>query len=110
MRYFITFACYGGHLHGNELGSVDKRHNIYGSRLLAVDAYRVSAESRLMNQVPYLLDQDCPAVVLEAIQEVSVHCGWTLLAAHVRTNHVHIIVDAEARPEKAMGDFKSYAS
>ncbi len=26
--------------------------------------------------------------------------GWNLLAAHVRSNHVHTIVEAETRPEK----------
>jgi REP element-mobilizing transposase RayT len=33
-----------------------------------------------------------------------------LLAVHVRTNHVHVLVDAEARPERVMNDLKSYAS
>jgi REP element-mobilizing transposase RayT len=35
---------------------------------------------------------------------------WTLLAAHVRANHVHLVVEAEARPERVMNDLKSYAS
>jgi len=35
---------------------------------------------------------------------------WTLLAAHVRSNHVHIVVDAEVRPERIMNDLKAYAS
>src|ERR1700676_3532539 len=35
---------------------------------------------------------------------------WSLLAAHVRTNHVHVVVQAEVQPEKVMNDFKSYAS
>ena len=38
------------------------------------------------------------------------HRGWNLLAAHVRTNHVHVIVEAEVQPEKVMNDFKAYAS
>jgi len=38
------------------------------------------------------------------------HRGWSLLAAHVRTNHVHAIVEADVRPEKVMNEFKSYAS
>ena len=33
-----------------------------------------------------------------------------LLAAHVRTNHVHAVVEADLRPEKVMNEFKSYAS
>src|SRR6185437_12257614 len=36
--------------------------------------------------------------------------SWNLLAAHVRSNHVHAIVEAEIRPEKILNEFKSYAS
>jgi REP element-mobilizing transposase RayT len=39
-----------------------------------------------------------------------VHRGWSLLAAHVRSNHVHTVVEAEVPPERVMGDFKAYAS
>ena len=28
----------------------------------------------------------------------------------MRTNHVHVVVEAEVRPEKVMNDFKSYVS
>ena len=49
-------------------------------------------------------------VVLQALREVCLHRGWSLLAAHVRTNHVHAIVESEVPPEKVMNDFKSYAS
>ena len=38
------------------------------------------------------------------------HRDWNLLAAHVRSNHVHVVVEAEIRPERIMNEFKSYAS
>ncbi|HEX4228538.1 MAG TPA: transposase [Bryobacteraceae bacterium] len=38
------------------------------------------------------------------------HRGWNLLAAHVRSNHVHAVVTADVRPERIMNEFKSYAS
>ena len=63
-----------------------------------------------MDQAPYHLDQVRRDAVLEAIQEVCVHRGWSLLAAHVRSNHVHTVVEAEVPPERVMGDFKAYAS
>lgn len=63
-----------------------------------------------MDQAPYLLDRDSRAVVLQALWEVCKYRGWGLLAAHVRTNHGHVVVEAEVRPEKIMNDFKSYAS
>src|ERR1039457_5365640 len=110
MRYFITFACHGARLHGDESGSVDRRHNLPGSRGLEADPQRASAARQSMKQVPYSLDRDGRAPVLEAPREVCLHRGWSLLAAHVRTNHVHVVVEAEVRPEKVMNDFKSYAS
>jgi REP element-mobilizing transposase RayT len=110
LRYFITFACYGARLHGDEAGSVDRRHNLFGGRLLEPDSQRVMAERRAMLQEPYVLDQTGRAVVLAAIQRHCAHRGWKLLAAHVRSNHVHAVVEAEARPERIMNEFKSYAS
>jgi REP element-mobilizing transposase RayT len=110
MRYFLTFACYGEHLHGGESGSVDRRHNLPGSPLLDVDPKRASAERRKMTEASYRLDRDSRTVVLDALREACLFRGWSLLAAHVRTNHVHAVVEAEVRPEKVMNDFKSYAS
>lgn len=63
-----------------------------------------------MNQTPYFLDRGSRAAVLEALRDVCLHRCWNLLAPHVRTNHVHVVVDAEGPPEKVMNDFKSYAS
>ena len=110
MTYLITFACYGCHLHGSESGSVDSGHNAPGTPTLATDSARAAAEAERMDQPPYHLDQIRRDAVLEAIQEVCVHRGWSLLAAHVRSNHVHTVVEAETPPERVMGDFKAYAS
>jgi REP element-mobilizing transposase RayT len=63
-----------------------------------------------MDQPPYVMDQIRRTAVLEAIQEVCAHRRWNLLAAHVRRNHVHTVVEAEAEPERVMNDFKTYAS
>jgi REP element-mobilizing transposase RayT len=110
MRYLITFACYGAHLHGGAAGSVDRRHKQFGSRLLEADPPRESAETSSMQQAPYALDQEARSAVLEALREVCLHRGWGLLAAHVRTNHVHVILEAEVPPERIMNALKSYAS
>jgi REP element-mobilizing transposase RayT len=63
-----------------------------------------------MDQAPYSLDRDRRAIVLGALREVCFHRGWSLWAAHVRTNHVHSVVEADVRPEEVMNAFKSYAS
>jgi REP element-mobilizing transposase RayT len=110
MRYFITFACYGAHLRGNESGSVDRRHTLFGARVLEPDPQRAAAERRGMNQPPFELDSDSRAVVLETLQKVCLYRGWNLFAAHVRSSHVHVIIVGESPPEKVMNDFKAYAS
>lgn len=63
-----------------------------------------------MVQPPYLLDDTRRQIVLNAIREVCENRDWTLFAAHVRSNHVHVVVGAGAPPEKVMNDFKSYCS
>ena len=108
--YLITFAGYGCRLHGDESGSVDRGHNLPGSRLVEADPKRVSAEQHLMDQPPYCMDRSRRETVLSALLERSSQRGWNVLAAHVRTNHVHIVVEADARPERVMNDLKSYAS
>ena len=67
MRYFLTFACYGAHLHGDNGGSVDRRRNLPGSRLLEVDERRAQAERKQMLQPPYVLDRPAHETVLTAI-------------------------------------------
>ena len=110
MVFLITFACYGRHLHGCESGSVDPKHHLPGSPVLEANSVRVESERERMDQLPYHLDQIRRAAVLEAIQEVCLHRGWDLLAAHVRSSHVHTVVAAEIRPERVMTAFKAYAS
>ena len=64
-----------------------------------------------MDQPAYHMDQTRGDAVLQAIsnQEVCGYGGWNLLAAHVRSHHVHTVLEAEAEPERVMHDFKIYA-
>ena len=62
------------------------------------------------DRVPYFLDKERRMRVLDALREVCVQRKWNLWAAHVRTNHVHVVVEADVRPEKVMKTFKAYAS
>ncbi len=63
-----------------------------------------------MTQAPYELDIRRAHIVLESIKEVCRFRGWALIAAHVRCNHVHVVLDGEDAPEKMLNAFKSYAS
>jgi len=63
-----------------------------------------------MDQPPYELDARRRGVVLAGLRERSQQQHWVLLAAHVRTNHVHLVIEGEVRPERMMNDLKAYAS
>ena len=78
--------------------------------MLETHPKRVLAERQLMRQLPYNMDQKRRDAVLAAILERCKDREWSLLAGHVRTNHVHVVVEADARPERIMNDLKSYAS
>jgi REP element-mobilizing transposase RayT len=63
-----------------------------------------------MLQAPYSLDGRAARMVLEALREVCVMRDWQLVAAHVRSTHVHCVVGGVAQPNRAVADFKAYAS
>jgi len=63
-----------------------------------------------MNQPPYTMDGIRRSVTLKAIQDVCGKRAWLLLAAHVRTNHVHVVIESDAPPETVMSTLKSSAS
>lgn len=97
-------------MHGAEEGSVDRSHNHYGTPLAKPNERRQAAELRLMDQLPYKMDEARHHAVLEAIIQRCSREDWPLLAAHVRTNHVHVIVQAEHAPEFVMTQLKSASS
>jgi REP element-mobilizing transposase RayT len=63
-----------------------------------------------MTQERYEMDEARRACVLGAVLQHCEYKNWRLLAAHARTNHVHVIVDAPLSPEKILNELKAYAS
>lgn len=110
LAYFITFATYGTRLHGDSKGSVDRNHNSYGGEFLPADSKRHTAELQSMTAARYVLDATERQTALSAIVACIPHRDWNLLAAHVRSNHVHIVLQATVAPELLLIYFKAYAS
>jgi hypothetical protein len=101
LAYFITFSCYGARLHGAVDGSVDITHNQPGTPFLPANPERQSAEVERMDQPPFTMDAARRSIVLRTIREVCEFRKWELFAAHVRTNHVHVVVRADADPKRS---------
>src|SRR5690348_12316814 len=113
LAYFVTFHTYGTWLHGTSKGkgSVDREHNQYGQDFVAPNAQREAKAQQDMAQPPYILRlAEERAVVCDAIVTLCKERGWRLLALHVRTNHVHAVVNADRDPGRVMSDMKARAS
>ena len=111
LAYFITFTCYGNRLHGDGPYAVDREHRTVDGPYLAPDRERFRASAESMVQEPYALDAVRRRLVLAALREVCQNRNWLLLAAHVRSTHVHVVVQATERsPERVMTALKAHAS
>jgi REP element-mobilizing transposase RayT len=80
------------------------------ARLPEPDGGREQRARNEMTQEPYVLDVRRRDVVLRSLQEVCSRRGWTLLAAHVRINHVHVVATAACKPESVLNALKVYSS
>src|SRR6476620_8328800 len=110
LAYFITFTCFGTWLHGDERGSVNDDHNMFGTPFLPQSTFGTQAIRAEMTDQPYSLNESRRTIVLHAVREICVARKWDLLAAHVRGNHVHTVVRADKSVERVMNDFKAAAS
>jgi len=70
----------------------------------------VNHGKRIMTHTEASLDRGDSLLVLNAIRETCAFRHWTLLAAHVRSAHVHLVVDGITEASCAIRDFKAYAS
>src|SRR5438128_8969231 len=70
IAYLITFRAYGTWLHGDERGSVDRFHNVYGKPMLPLSRQRQKYERSLLSHAP---------VKLSAAQRGAVEKGCEML-------------------------------
>ena len=112
VAYFLTWTCRGARLHGDAKGSVDRAHNGFGSPLVQADAWREAGELARMGDVSkVVLAPEHQSVVHAAVSGVCEHRSWKLLALAVRSNHVHLVVNAPRHsPESVMQLCKSWAT
>lgn len=105
VTYLLTFSCYGTHLRGDEKGSWDR-----GRGAIEPSVALVEYGKRVMTHAEAGLELGESTIVLGAIREACLFRGWVLLAAHVRSTHVHVVVAGVAETSYAIRDFKAYSS
>ncbi|MCK4340344.1 MAG: transposase [Phycisphaerae bacterium] len=110
LAYLITFRTYGTWLHGDDRGSVDREHNVFGTPLLPTNPRRERAARQRGKHAPITLNAAQRQVARAAIVAVCAHRQWSLHELNVRSNHVHVVVSAPRHPDHVMGSFKSWAT
>ena len=111
LGYFVTFRAFGTWLHGDERGSVDRKHNRYGTPRIPANKRWHRYNERTLSGPPVKLGQRRRAVVLDAIRETCTKRNWLYRTANVRTNHVHAVVTASSsKPETVRAALKANAT
>ncbi len=106
IAYFITWTTYGSWLPGDERGWRARGK----PGIQQPDPKRKERAERLMSGDPVVLTLPQRTVVETTIKA---HCDirhWNLHAVNARTNHVHVVVTAEAEPAKVMDQLKAWCS
>jgi REP element-mobilizing transposase RayT len=106
LAFFITWTTFGSWLPGDERGWVKAGE----SGIQPPDAVLEEQRREIMRSSSVVLDHSQRHIVDEVIRR---HCkfrNWELHALNVRTNHVHVVVTANERPERIMEQFKAWAS
>ena len=89
---------------------MDDRHNVTHTRFLGAAPRRAARELNIMAEPPVTLSAEEQQTTATAFQQVCEHMGWDLHAAHVRTNHAHVVLTVDIAPEYAMAKLKAYAT
>ncbi len=110
LAYLITFRTYGTWLHGDERGSIDRKHNVYGTPRLDPNPNRERAEGLQLRSPPIILNLAQRGIVEKAVREVCRYRRYALLALNARTNHVHAVISAACKPEPILDALKAYAT
>ena len=108
--YFITFTTYCTWLHGNEKTSVHVKNNQFLTPKIKHHPLLLQSMQKKLKHHPFILTSSDRKIVLQQLIETCDFCQWELYAAHVRTNHVHIVIEAADFAEHMMTKIKAYAS
>jgi len=89
---------------------VDRLHNVPATPMVGPDVDRERFERRLSSRAAVTLGTEERFLVLRSICRYALKRNWLLYAAHIRSNHVHVVVEADVAPEKVMAQLKAAAS
>src|SRR5262249_25608994 len=106
MHYHIIWTTYGTWLPGDERGWMHK-----GDPAVQPPNPELERACRArMSEAMVLLDATQQHVVATTIEAHCRHRGWTLLALAVKSNHVHVLVQADRAGDDVRDQLKAWCS
>jgi REP element-mobilizing transposase RayT len=108
--YFLTFTTHGTWLHGDERGSTERRGKHKRGKTLPPDLLLEAANRRRMKHPPLTLDAGQRGCVRRAVEDDCDFRKRTIVALAVRTNHVHLVVEAMDPIESVLQNVKAWAT
>jgi hypothetical protein len=106
LAYFLTWTTYGTWLPGDQRGWV--KRNAPGVQ--APDEKRRRVARSTMTHTPVVLSQKERELIDDVIRAHAEFKGWKILALNVRTNHVHLVIEADVPPREVMRQMKMWAT
>ena len=111
LAYLITIRTFGTWLHGDERHSVDRHgKNIYGTSDISPNQKLHAAMQGEFKQPAIIFNDLQRKIVESSIKELCEQRKFYLQAINVRTNHAHIVVSAQAKPERIADALKAFAT
>lgn len=92
LAVLFTFRCYGTWLHGDERGSVDRAHNIYGTPFISESSNWQNYKKELMARPVLTLNAQMRRSAVSGVREICTRREWILFAVNARTNHIHSVI------------------
>jgi REP element-mobilizing transposase RayT len=108
--YFLTFRTYATWLHGDLRSSVDPKHNIYGTPKIKPKPKLHQAMKNDCTEDNLIMNASQRNTVLQSIINTCQYNNWYLYASHVRSNHIHIILQSNKIPNDVRKNIKIYAT
>lgn len=110
IAYLLTFRTFGTWVHGDERFSVARDgRNHYGREKIRPNPSLAAAMLDEARQKPFLLSDQMRLTVEYAIAELCERREYLLRAVNARTNHAHVVVSAQMKPERLTDALKANA-
>lgn len=108
--FLLTIRTYSTWHHGDVRGSVDSKHNRIGTPMIKASTNFANAMKSVSREPPFTMQENYRETVLQSIIETCRYNHRHLLAAHVRVEHVHLVVRSEISKEKTTGKIKCFST